>query len=729
MRQVLPPHTEAVRVQDRIHEAPARLVAMLLACMWLLIVLATLPWRCLADGAELSAVQQAITANGLGWVATDYGHEFPLGALPEEEPAPDTLVDPLLAAPDLADLPSSLDWRNYGGNWVSPVKNQGGCGSCWAFAAVGALESKIAIANGTAGTFLDLSEQILVSCATSNLGCSGGYMGVTATFMRDEGTWYESCYPYAATNGNCANACSAWPSNHYRIDTYYYVSRNVDALKQALQDGPVQVSFYVYTDFNYYGGGVYEQSWGDYRGGHAVLAVGYVNTPGQYGGGYFIVKNSWGSGWGESGYFRIGYSQMDSPIYFGRNAYRYVYAGSEPTATPTATRTSTPTQTPTVTATATQTATPTATATQTTIIEDTPTPTATQSPTATTSATPTATQTEVGDDTPTPTPTVTTTATATETEVIADTPTPTMTPTVTPAGPAAPDAYEPDDTFAESSYLAVDQLQTHSIAPSGDVDWVTFALGDTCDVVIELSGDAGGDTEMWLYDSAEDQIAYSDDDGTDLYSRIAMDDLTPGTYAVRVATHWSWPDMTIANYQIALTADCGGGDMRRALTSDWNLVSLPLVPARGAPVEVLESVDGHYQLAMAYGHDGQSKLWYGPDLPPEDQTLTHIDHTVAFWLLMNDAAVLTIKGDAPGSTEQALSAGWNLVTYPCTETQPVAAALASIDGSYSTVYGFKGHWQRYSTTVPAWANDLQTLEPGYAYYVAATQPCTLTIQN
>jgi len=286
--------------------------------------LALLPSVVMADEGEYKAIQDEITAKGLGWTPKLYDRKFALGAnLDKEERAPDKppLADDGAA---LAALPTSIDWRNKGGNWVSPVKDQGSCGSCWAFSSVAALESKYAMRNNTPGSFLDLSEQILVSCSTGNMGCDGGYMDATAEFLQNTGTYYETCFPYTATNNNCNNACANWRTNAFKITEYEYVSRDVTAMKQALQNGPFQVSFYVYGDFDYYGGGVYEYAWGQNLGGHAVLLVGYVDTAGQYGGGYFIVKNSWGTSWGENGYFRIGYSQVsNNNVQFGKSSYQY----------------------------------------------------------------------------------------------------------------------------------------------------------------------------------------------------------------------------------------------------------------------------------------------------------------------------------------------------------------------------------------------------------------------
>jgi len=295
----------------------------LAAIIWVLLCLIIAP-AASAGEPDLISIQRAIDSRGLGWTPQAYNRAFALGAnLDQADTSPQKAP---LTRPRLDALPASLDWRNHGGNWVSPIKDQDECGSCWAFAGVAALESQYALQQNTPGSFLDLSEQILVACAWGNGGCSGGYMDITADFLKTEGTSLETCYPYAAVNGNCASACSGWQATAYKIADYEFVPRDVAAMKEALQGGPFQVSFYVYSDFYSYGSGVYEYAWGVKHGGHAVLLVGYVDTPGQYGGGYFIVKNSWGSGWGEGGYFRIGYSQVVNDISFGKTAYRYYMA-------------------------------------------------------------------------------------------------------------------------------------------------------------------------------------------------------------------------------------------------------------------------------------------------------------------------------------------------------------------------------------------------------------------
>jgi len=272
-----------------------------------LLALACTPICAQADEASLGAIEQAIEEKGLDWQARDYAQDRSYGAILKGR-STGLSQEPLDGY--LSSLPASLDWRNVNGqNWVSSVKDQENCGSCWAFAGVGALESRYALANNTPNSFLNLSEQILVSCCTwfygyFNTGCSGGYMDETARFLRNEGTATESCYTYRAQNGSCGSACANWRDSAYQISGYQSVSQSVNGLKQALQEGPIQVAFLVYADFDYYESGVYEYAWGSEDGGHAVLLVGYTDdAQNRWGGGYFIVKNSWGTNWARMAIF------------------------------------------------------------------------------------------------------------------------------------------------------------------------------------------------------------------------------------------------------------------------------------------------------------------------------------------------------------------------------------------------------------------------------------------
>ncbi len=172
---------------------------------------------------------------------------------------------------------------------------------------------------------LDLAEQILISCYNTN-GCSGGSLSGASSYIKTVGLPLESCFSYRAYDANdgansvlCSEACDNWEQNTYTILDYGSVSKTVSAIKEALVNfGPLVTTFNVYSDFFSYNGGIYSYTTGTYQGGHAVLIVGYddVNQ-------CFIVKNSWGTGWGESGYFRIDYSELNTIISFGSGTITY----------------------------------------------------------------------------------------------------------------------------------------------------------------------------------------------------------------------------------------------------------------------------------------------------------------------------------------------------------------------------------------------------------------------
>ena len=289
---------------------------------------------------ELKNIQAAIQSSGARWVA----EETSISKLPPQERRMRLgALKPVFSGneiflPNKTDkivaLPTRFDWRNNNGeNFVTPVRNQGGCGSCWAFAATAALEAVTLIAQRTPGINLDLAEQILVSTCSSAGDCGGGYPSGAASFIKNTGLPPESFYPYRAANSECGEACANWQNNTYRIKEYYNVgswSPTLEDIKTALFDyGPLATTLDVYTDFFSYRSGIYSLTPGccndskvcpscHYAGGHAVLIVGYDDDE-----EYFIVKNSWGTGWGESGYFRIDYSQLTNDVGFGQYTLAY----------------------------------------------------------------------------------------------------------------------------------------------------------------------------------------------------------------------------------------------------------------------------------------------------------------------------------------------------------------------------------------------------------------------
>ncbi len=276
-----------------------------------------------AHSADIAALNATIQATGGNWIAgeTSMSRLSPadqarrLGLRRHtSRPAGNVLA---ASAPGVG-LPASLDWRNNGGNYVTPVKDQGNCGGCWAFSAAGTAESATLIAKSTPNTNLDLAEQVLLACSGAGDCEAGGYIDDASEYIRSAGLPLESCYSYTGTDGTCSYACANWQSSAYKIKEWSWVvpygtTPTTAAIKNALYTyGPLATTMAVYSDFFSYNSGVYKYASGYLAGYHAIVLVGY-NDAGQY----FIVKNSWGSGWGEQGYFRIAYSELTSDTQFG----------------------------------------------------------------------------------------------------------------------------------------------------------------------------------------------------------------------------------------------------------------------------------------------------------------------------------------------------------------------------------------------------------------------------
>jgi C1A family cysteine protease len=274
------------------------------------------------DPEDAEYIETAISAKGARWHASEtsmskLSHAEKRKYLGMDE-AGFTNVPPGGASGSMATAaPATIDWRNAGGiGYVSPVRNQGSCGSCWAFAVTAALESQAMISNGGKG--LDLSEQILVSCSGAG-SCSGGYPSSASTYIANTGLPAESYFPYTATNNSCSNALANWQSNTNMVNGWHSVSGAVDAIKSAVSAyGPVVATMYVYNDFYSYRSGVYSYVTGPYLGAHAVLVVGYDDANQS-----FAVKNSWGTGWGEAGFFQIAYSEVTGTSRFGYSVLAY----------------------------------------------------------------------------------------------------------------------------------------------------------------------------------------------------------------------------------------------------------------------------------------------------------------------------------------------------------------------------------------------------------------------
>ncbi|KAL2464672.1 KDEL-tailed cysteine endopeptidase CEP1 [Forsythia ovata] len=197
-------------------------------------------------------------------------------------------------------VPSSMDWRKKGA--VTPVKDQGQCGSCWAFSAIGATEG---INQITTKKLISLSEQEIVDCdkTSEDQGCEGGYMEDAFEFIvKNKGIATESTYPYEAADGACNKKEEL--SHAAKISGFEKVPANSEkALLKAVANQPVSVSIDASgMAFQFYSGGVFTGDCGTELD-HGVTAVGYGRT--SNGTKYWLVKNSWGSSWGEEGYIMM----------------------------------------------------------------------------------------------------------------------------------------------------------------------------------------------------------------------------------------------------------------------------------------------------------------------------------------------------------------------------------------------------------------------------------------
>jgi len=259
-----------------------------------------------------------------------------LGAYQGSYTPPQALEAPLLSAAEVTapGLPTSFNYCSQIGG-CTPIKNQGSCGSCWAFAATGAFEQVI---KGKTGQTRDLAEQYLVSCNRDGWGCNGGwcpfkyFVNVSGKNGTLPGAVYESDFPYQARDV----ACPSSPFTAYeKGSSYVEVGSSVAAIKQAIYDyGPVWAGVCADSSFQRYTSGIFSTTTCTTTN-HAIVLYGWDDSQ-----QIWYLRNSWGASWGESGNMRIRYGVNN----VGDRATYIVFQGVGPT--PTVTRTPTRTPTP-----------------------------------------------------------------------------------------------------------------------------------------------------------------------------------------------------------------------------------------------------------------------------------------------------------------------------------------------------------------------------------------------
>ena len=214
--------------------------------------------------------------------------------------------------------PTTLDWSHKelptafpsdSNDWMTPVKNQGTCGSCWAFGTIGAIEGVYNIEQNNPDLDIDLAEEYVVSTCFSNGDCNGGSVFPLYSFIETDGIVPESCFPYTATNSDCSSRCANWASELWKIGNFTSgdYSSDINSIKTILfKNGPVTSIMSINVDGCAFDGDIYKCSSVN-TVNHSIVIVGYSDIENCW-----IVKNSWGAAWNDNGYFKVGYNANTS---------------------------------------------------------------------------------------------------------------------------------------------------------------------------------------------------------------------------------------------------------------------------------------------------------------------------------------------------------------------------------------------------------------------------------
>jgi C1A family cysteine protease len=269
---------------------------------------------------NIGQIESAIKSAGFNWVPgqtalselteEEQGHH--LGLLVDEKDVERIAKALAGKRPARARItfPSRVDWRmKEGENWVEPIRDQGACGSCVAFATVAAMEAQARIQKHKPDWEIDLSEADLFFCGGAR--CAQGWQPTHAlNYAKQKGVPDESCFPYEDRDLSCA-PCSDRADRLVGVGSWSEII-NIDQRKEWLASkGPLVACMAVYRDFFSYRDGVYKPTTNDLAGYHAIACIGYSEEEECW-----ICKNSWGEDWGSDGYFKIAFGVADMDTRF-----------------------------------------------------------------------------------------------------------------------------------------------------------------------------------------------------------------------------------------------------------------------------------------------------------------------------------------------------------------------------------------------------------------------------
>ncbi|WP_077800216.1 C1 family peptidase [Streptomyces sp. JHA26] len=258
------------------------------------------PWRAVSNSMTRLTEEQRVTRLG---VPVDEAEHAEIMAAQEPQAAA------AREATAGAEFPSSFDLRDIGGlDYTTPVKDQKSCGSCVAFGTVATMEHVVRYTDRAPFLPTDLSEAHAFYGYGREAGatCETGWLPEPLLEKaRDSGITFEDYFPYTDRNQDSSKLNPDWPNRHAKVVNWTNDTNDPAAIKRDIATyGSVVTCFYVYQDFFSYGGGVYRRQTDTLAGGHCVSLVGYDDAQACW-----IAKNSWGTDWGEQGFFRIGYGE------------------------------------------------------------------------------------------------------------------------------------------------------------------------------------------------------------------------------------------------------------------------------------------------------------------------------------------------------------------------------------------------------------------------------------